>query len=407
MYTLGMFTNKHSFLSAALCVVLIVAASEASGENLRSASYTHITPGGNRLTGLKAALPALLKPLDIPLKEKPSWVLGMGEFWAVVLEDGTTQAFTVRDGKAREAEVRAEGVKAEAPPVLIKTVHGYKLVSTGLTSPALLPDGRVLKLDDDTISKSVIPRSPNPLKDTRILSDKDGRVLILTGPTSSYGHAVLGDGFEARGFMLIGEKGFGQEAIVSSGVIEGTSAIWVDLDGDSVREVLVTKSNAWEGARLEAFDEMGSLKAAGPAIGSGYRWLHQLAVAPFGPDGELEIATIRTPHIGGTVEFYRMEGRQLRITARLRGYSSHTIGSRNLDMALAGDLDSDGQVELLVPTRNMGALAGLRRVGAGVVEAWRLDLPGTLLTNIAVSEIGGKAAIGVGTDKKILRIWLP
>ncbi len=76
-------------------------------------------------------------------------------------------------------------------------------------------------------------------------------------------------------------------------------------------------------------------------------------------------------------------------------------------MAAAGDFDSDGRVELLVPTINMEALAGLRRTRAGVEGAWRLELPGRLSTNVAVTALGGRAVIGVGTSKGILRLWLP
>lgn len=400
-----MVEGKHILFSMALCALVIAAAPEVSGEPQMIASYTHITPGGNRLTGLKAHLPAL-KPVDITLKGDPAWVLAMGEFWAVVLADGSTQAFTVKDGTVRQAKVISEGVRPDAPPVLMRSTHGYKLVSTGLTSPALLSDGRILKLQGQRLILGKVSFDPEPLPDTRILTDGDNRFLILTGPTSQYGHGVLGDKTEARGFSIISATGKELSTMVSGGVVEGTSAIWSDLDGDSLREVLLTKSNASHGARLEAYDEKGNLVATGPAIGSGYRWLHQLAVANFGPLGQLEIALIRTPHIGGTVEFYKMEGNKLMITASKKGYSSHVLGSRNMDMALAGDLDSDGQVELLVPTDSMDALAALRRVGDGVVEAWRLDLPGPLLTNIAVTEINGKAAVGVGTGKT-LRLWLP
>lgn len=291
--------------------------------------------------------------------------------------------------------------------MLIQTEDGYTLISSGLTSPAPLPDGSLASLRDGVLFVGETPVEIRPLPDTRILTDGTGAMLVLTGPTASYGHGVLGDKTEARGFSIISATGNVLSTMVSGGVIEGTSAIWTDINGDGTHEVLLTLSNAMEGARLEAYDEKGRLVAIGPSIGSGYRWLHQLAVAPFGPDGQMEIATLKTPHLNITAEFFVMKDGTFTLTASKRGYSSHTMGSRNLDMALAGDLDSDGHVELLVPTGGMGSLAGLRRVSGGVVEAWRLKLPGSLLTNIAVTEVNGKAALGVGTSKKILRLWLP
>ena len=44
------------------------------------------------------------------------------------------------------------------------------------------------------------------------------------------------------------------------------------------------------------------------------------------------------------VEFFQLENNELRIVAQVPGYTSHIIGSRNLDMALAGDFDGDGVV---------------------------------------------------------------
>ena len=60
------------------------------------------------------------------------------------------------------------------------------------------------------------------------------------------------------------------------------------------------------------------------------------------------LAEVLTPHIGGIVGFYRMDGDPLNLVAQQDGATSHPVFSRNLDMGLAGDLDSDGQPELVV-----------------------------------------------------------
>ena len=59
------------------------------------------------------------------------------------------------------------------------------------------------------------------------------------------------------------------------------------------------------------FDDDGHLVAEGPTIGQGYRGRHQIAVAPFGPNGELELVDVLTPHLGGIVEFYQLEEKKL------------------------------------------------------------------------------------------------
>jgi hypothetical protein len=131
-------------------------------------------------------------------------------------------------------------------------------------------------------------------------------------------------------------------------------------------------------------------------------------VAPFGPDGALELADVLTPHIGGVVEFYRLEGEKLRIVAQAPGFSSHALGSRNLDMAVAGDFDGNGQVELLVPNQALDQLGGVRRTADGGVVTWTVPVGGRVTTNLAAVTLPhGGLAVGVGREDGVLRLWLP
>jgi hypothetical protein len=135
-------------------------------------------------------------------------------------------------------------------------------------------------------------------------------------------------------------------------------------------------------------------------------WHHQLCVAPFGPTGTSEIAVVKTPHIGGVVEFYRRQGDGLEIVAEAEGYSTHVFGSRNLDGGLAADLDDDGSFELLVPTQSREMLAAVRRVEDGLRTPWQLPLSDQLTTNLAgVTTDDGCVAIAVGTGDGTARFW--
>jgi hypothetical protein len=69
------------------------------------------------------------------------------------------------------------------------------------------------------------------------------------------------------------------------------------VTGDGKQESILTISDAEQGAQIIVYNKEGEHLAAGPAIDRGYRWRHQLAVAPFGPNDELEIADVLTPHI--------------------------------------------------------------------------------------------------------------
>jgi hypothetical protein len=82
------------------------------------------------------------------------------------------------------------------------------------------------------------------------------------------------------------------------------------------------------------------------------------------------------------------------------------IGSRNLDMALAGDVDGDGNVELLVPSEDFRSLGGLRRTAGGAEAAWTVPVGGRVTTNLAgVTAPNGRMSIGVGRDDAVLRVW--
>jgi hypothetical protein len=230
---------------------------------------------------------------------------------------------------------------------------------------------------------------------------------VLASRTREYAHGVLGDELEAASVAVLDPAG-GVEATLAppSGVVEGIAPIVADVDDDGEREVAVTASDAERGARLVALSAAGDAMV-GPAIGSGFRWRHQLAVAPFGPGGETELAAVKTPHVGGTAEFYRARGGRLDLVASLDGYSTHAIGSRTLDTAVAGDLDGDGSVELLVPDDPRRALAGLRRLAGdeeGVVEAWRVPLGGRLTSNLCA--VTGPAGVVVAAGRATaLRVW--
>jgi hypothetical protein len=120
------------------------------------------------------------------------------------------------------------------------------------------------------------------------------------------------------------------------------------------------------------------------------------------------LASVLTPHIGGVVEFYQMRGDKLEIVAQVPGYSSHAIGSPNLDMGLAGDLDGDGRIELLVPDQAQEALGAIRRNSEGAETVWSIPIGGRLSSNLAaVAFPNGDLAVGVGREDGVLRLWLP
>jgi hypothetical protein len=351
--------------------------------------------------------------------------MGEGSVWVAVLADGRVRAFHVTGRGVTPIAIEPDQLPPGMPPLLRVTNDAPSLVTnptaqaSSLTHPVVLPapgeplafiesGGDLVIWDGDEVARI----AANALPDARLLVDESARLLLLTDPTTRYDHGVLGDGIEAASISLVETiptpRVSRRIELPPPSIVEGIAPIWADLTGDGKRDIFVTLSDAEGGARLAVFDEAGEELALGSAIGRGYRWRHQLVVAPFGPTGDPEVADVMTPHIGGIVEFFQLAGDRLKLMAQTSGYSSHGLGSRNLDMAVAGDFDGDGGVELLLPDQEQASLGAIRRVPGGADEAWTVPVGGGISTNLATATFpDGTLAVGVGHEGDQLRLWLP
>lgn len=389
---------------------------------------------GNRLIAGQGYLPDIT-PFDVSLAGRPDWVAGVPaeagvSIWVAILADGTVSAWRASDQQIEPINLEAVPARlpAGSPPALVATSAGAVLLTvpeslapSTVSPPTVVDDalafidrsGDLVLIARDEPERVIARYAVDALPDARILHDGSGRMLTLAGATADrYDHGVLGDDLEATGFAIasiFSSALLAQVNLPAPDVIEGIAPIWVDVDRDGQAELVVTLSNAAEGGRLAILSETGKVLAVGPGFGRGGRWRHPLAVGPFGPEGETEIAVVRTPHIGGVVEFSRWEGNELITVAELPGYSSHVLGSRNLDMALAADFDGDDHLELLVPNQSRTELTGIRRtVTAGGAEAaWTLPLGGVLATNLAtVAGPDGALTLAAGRTDAAIRFWL-
>ncbi len=305
--------------------------------------------------------------------------------WLVVLEDGTAVVVT-DDGQVLEGPALPPAVSAGAPPEVV---------------------------DADGTGTNVTVRSPyeahdrfaEPLPDTQVVTD--GRfTAALVSATDRYPHAVLGDDLEAAAVEIIDEEN-GERTrieIAEPAVIEGISPMLADIDQDGTSDVLVTISDATSGARLAAYRVDGTPLAFSEPIGQGRRWRNQLAVAPVGPNGELEVIDVRTPHIGGTVEFFQLDGDRLTAAANSDpAFTSHVIGSRNLDMGIVADGDGDGRLDVIVPTSDRSAVAVMTRTEEDVAVTV-VPVDGRIVSNLAARTTDDRLDLAVATGDA-LQIW--
>ncbi|HIG31818.1 MAG TPA: hypothetical protein EYQ50_30000 [Verrucomicrobiales bacterium] len=391
---------------------------------LGSSGLTHIRSDGNRfINGSTHFLETV--PRDIKLKGAPAWLVGIpwkdAVVWAVVLENGTVQGFQVSGSSIQEISISPSVLPVGMPPMLYLSDEGPRLLSpledsSPWSHPVLLNQegkfgyiGRegslVIGKGSETVSLEI-----DALPDAKILVDEKERLLFLASPTSVYPHGVLGDSLEASRIVLVNASS--EPRIVSNievntpFVIEGIAPLWVDFDQDGKREIVVTVSDSLEGAKLVVYSEEGNLIAESAPIGRGFRWRNQMPVAALGPEGEMELVDILTPHVGGTLQFFQLRNQELVRSVFLKGFTSHRIGSRNLDLGMTGDFTRSGRAAVLVPNDARNSLGIIRHDRDGAKLIYSLPIGGSLSGNpMVVNTSDGGLALAVGRSDGHLRIW--
>lgn len=217
---------------------------------------------------------------------------------------------------------------------------------------------RLMPVQARFIPKYRARNKPFATPDARVtISDKNIREAWLTRPTRRYGHKILGDEIEGGGMAVSLPRGRRIEMHLADGfVFEDRMARLADLDGDGELEIITVLTDVKKGASLAVYrvrDEKIVPVTATAPIGKPNRWLNPAALGDFDGDGNLEIAWVETPHIGGILKIARLTGpageQKLEIIAALKGFSNHVIGSRELQQALSFDWDGDKNPDIILP----------------------------------------------------------
>ncbi|MCB1476925.1 MAG: VCBS repeat-containing protein [Rhodobiaceae bacterium] len=228
-------------------------------------------------------------------------------------------------------------------------------------------------------------------------------------PTSRYDHGILGDAIEAGTLVARDSKGNSHAIVLpESEVFEDITPRLADLDGDGNAEVIAIRSSLSAGASLAIYglrDGKLQMVAATPFIGRAHRWICPAGIADFDGDGRVEIALVATPHIGGTLEFWRLRGSGLSRIAALGGFSNHTIGSRNLAEAATGDVDGDGVPELVLPDATRTSLAAVALQGSRAIILDKQPLGGTATGSIRLD--GANAQVDTSAGRRRITFAVP
>ncbi|MBT9486795.1 MAG: hypothetical protein IV093_04720 [Rubrivivax sp.] len=230
------------------------------------------------------------------------------------------------------------------------------------SSEALLPDARPLQADLDGRGDG-------------------GHIVVLAGPDAQrYRHGVLGDTVEATRILWLERHGLQVLRALdlpAPHVFEDIAPRPVALPGPPAAVGLLTVRSGPDGGQLALLSADPArpahlhLAALGEPVGGFHRWL-----APT-TDGR-HLLAVHTPHIGGVLHSYRLDGARLLRRRLLADISTHHIGARETDLAvwLQGQLllpSQDGQALLHVNPARDWADEGALPLPARVVQATALS----------------------------------
>ena len=232
----------------------------------------------------------------------------------------------------------------------------------------------------------------------------DIRKAWFAGPTEIYGHGILGDRIEAA--MLVAEDAGGTRYEIAASadgqpkaVFEDLQPRLADLDGDGTTEIVAIRTFTNAGASIAVYGLAGgklSLLAQTPPVGLPSRWRNPSAIAEFHARPGLEIAEVVTPHIGGTLRLWHFDRHAGRLAAIADafGFSNHFIGSRELRLSAAVDVDGDGLSELALPAADRKALQIMAFSAGKATEVAAVELPARIDKAIGIiAEADGPAFV--------------
>ncbi len=397
-------------LAASLASVLALRSGRA-GATRAAATALPGLPEGLRFAQLHGGSPLGLLGTD---RDGGLWALEPTQGASRRLGEGLHPSTPLASGHGRVAARLADGrlgVWNAGASTAQRSVDGRLAPHAGL---CILPqavigvaekDSRVMRFEPDGAGRwrPVAQSAEAVLPDARPFQvDLDGRgdgghLLVLAGPDDQrYRHAVLGDAVEAT--LVLWLERHSLEVLralelPAPHVIEDIAPRPVVLPDRRPAIGLLTVRAGPAGGQLALLDadpvhaDRIRLAALADPVGGFHRWL-----APT-TDGD-HLAAVHTPHIGGVLHTYALQGQRLVSERRTAQVSTHAIGARETDLAvwLRG--------RLLLPSQDRRSLVVLR-AGADWGQEAVLPLPAPVVQATPLRD--GSAWVGLLDDG---RVWM-
>jgi hypothetical protein len=247
--------------------------------------------------------------------------------------------------------------------------------------------------------------------DSNISWTEGGYRVELIGNSDRYYHPILGSADNATGFRIMkGGELISTYNLEPNQVFETKRALITEIVPENQgKEVVLTVSDDVYGARMEIFSLEGKRLGVSDFIGRSHRWMHLLAVAPFADlpfteRDQVQLALVQTPHIGGILKLYQWNGAKLELINQQHGFSTHAIGSDNLNMAIAANFDEQNDIELLLPSQDFTTLKLVKYTGDKSQIIKEFKLPGRLDTNLYLTNNGDNAIWLSTSNGKVVKI---
>ena len=228
-----------------------------------------------------------------------------------------------------------------------------------------------------------------------VIARADGAGIVeawYAEPTTRYDHGILGDSIEGGALVVVDDAGRRHEVTLDAGhVFEDLTPRIADIDGDGRNDVVTIRSGLDAGAAIAVYavPDSALVEIAGiPEIGLTHRWLNVAGMADFTGDGRLDIALVKTPHIGGRLEIWSFADGALHQVAAANGFSNHAIGSTELGLSAVADVNGDGVADLALPDNSRSALRIVSAAGGELREIAGVGLPGQVATAIGALAAG-------------------